>query len=55
LDYDHSKIEVMTLEEMKMVDIEFKKQDPHKVLGNHMESCGLKRYKHEDSPHDEIF
>jgi len=45
----------MTLEEMKLVDIEFKKHDPHKVVGNHMESCGLKRYEHEDSPHDDIF
>jgi hypothetical protein len=55
LDFDHSKVEATTLEEMKLVDIEFKKHDPHKVMGNHMASCGLKRYEHEDSPHDEIF
>jgi hypothetical protein len=24
-------------------------------MGNHMESCDLKRYEHEDSPHDEMF
>jgi hypothetical protein len=40
---------------MKLVDIEFKKHDPNKVVSNHMESCGLERYEHEDSPHDEIF
>jgi hypothetical protein len=40
---------------MKLVDIEFKKHDPNKVVSNHMVSCGLKRYEHEDSPHDEIF
>jgi hypothetical protein len=40
---------------MKLVDIEFKKHDPNKVVSNHMASCGLKRYEHEDSPHDEIF
>jgi hypothetical protein len=40
---------------MKLVDIEFKKHDPNKVVGNHMESCGLKIYEHEDSPHDEMF
>jgi hypothetical protein len=55
LDFIHSKVEATALEEMKMVDIEFKKHDPHKVVGNHMESCGLKIYDHEDSPHDEIF
>jgi hypothetical protein len=48
-------VEATALEEMKLVDIEFKKHHPHKVMGNHMASCGLKRYKHEDSPHDEIF
>jgi hypothetical protein len=40
---------------MKLVDIEFKKHDPNKVVSNHMASCGLKIYEHEDSPHDEIF
>ena len=43
------------MEEMKLVDIEFKKHDPNKVVSNHMASCGLNRYEHEDSPHDEIF
>ena len=45
----------MTLEEMKLLDIDFKKHDPSKVVRNHLASCGLKRYEHEDSPHDEIF
>jgi hypothetical protein len=43
------------MEEMKLVDIEFKKHDPSKVVSNHLASCGLKRYEHEDSLHDEIF
>jgi hypothetical protein len=55
LDFGHAKAEATTLEEMKLVDIEFKKHDPNKVVSNHMASCGLKRYEHEDSPHDEIF
>jgi hypothetical protein len=55
LDFGHAKVEAMTLEEMKLVDIEFKKHDPSKVVSNHLTSCGLKRYEHEDSPHDEIF
>jgi hypothetical protein len=55
LDFGHAKAEAMALEEMKLVDIEFKKHDPNKVVSNHLASCGLKRYKHEDSPHDEVF
>jgi hypothetical protein len=53
--FGHTKVEVTTLEEMKLVDIEFKKHDPSKVVSNHLASCGLKRYEHEDSMHDEIF
>jgi hypothetical protein len=55
LDFGHAKAEATALEEMKLVDIEFKKHDPSKVVSNHLASCGLKRYEHEDSPHDEIF
>jgi hypothetical protein len=55
LDFGHAKAEATVLEEMKLVDIEFKRHDPSKVVRNHLESCGLKRYEHKDSPHDEIF
>ena len=55
LDFSHAKEKVVALEEMKLVDIEFKKHDPNKFVVNHMESCGLKIYKHKDSPHDKIF
>jgi hypothetical protein len=55
LDFGHAKAEVAALEEMKLVDIEFKKHDPSKVVSNHLASCALKRYEHEDSLHDEIF
>jgi hypothetical protein len=53
--FGHTKAEAGALEEMKLVDIEFKKHDPSKVVRNHLASYGLKRYEHEDSPHDEIF
>jgi hypothetical protein len=53
--FGHAKAKAMTLEEMKLVNIEFKKHDPNKVVSNHLANCGLKRYEHEDSPHDEIF
>ena len=55
LDFGHAKSKATTLEEMKLVNIEFKKHNPNKVVSNHLENCGLKRYEHEDSPHDEIF
>jgi hypothetical protein len=55
LDFIHARAEAMALEEMKLVDIEFKKHDPNKVVSNHLAICGLKKYEHEDLPHDEIF
>jgi hypothetical protein len=55
LDFGHAKAEATTLEEFKLVSIEFKKHDPHKVMSNHLANCGLKRYEHEHSPQDNIF
>jgi hypothetical protein len=51
----HSKVEATTLEEIKLVNIEFKNHDPQKIVGNHMALYNLKRYEHEYSPHNEIF
>jgi hypothetical protein len=55
LDFRHAKSKAAALEDIKLVHIEFKKHDPHRIVGNHMASCGLKRYEHEHSPHDDIF
>jgi hypothetical protein len=55
LDFGHSKVEAAALEDIKLVNIEFKKHDPQKIMGNHMALSNLKRYEHEDSPQDEIF
>ena len=55
LDFGHSKIEVTAQKDINLVNIEFKKHDPQKIVGNHMASCNLKIYKHEYSPHDDIF
>jgi hypothetical protein len=38
LDFGHSKVEVAALDEIKLVNIEFKKHDLQKVMGNHMAS-----------------
>jgi hypothetical protein len=55
LDFGHAKAEATALEDIKLVHIEFKKHDPHRVVSNHMASCGLKRFEHENLPHDDIF
>jgi hypothetical protein len=55
LDFSHSKVEAAALEDVKLVDIEFKRHDPHKIVENHLAQYKLKRYVHENSPHDKIF
>jgi hypothetical protein len=55
LDFGHSKVEVAALEDVKLVDIEFKKHDPHKIVENHLAQFNMKWYMHENSPYDEIF
>jgi hypothetical protein len=32
LDFGHSKVEAATLENVKLVDIKFKKHDPHNIV-----------------------
>jgi hypothetical protein len=55
LDFGHAKAKAATLEDIKLVHIEFKKLEPHRVMSNHMASCGLKRFEHDNLPHDDIF
>jgi hypothetical protein len=55
LDFGHSKVEIVALEDVKLVYIEFKRHDPHKIVENRMAQYSLKRYVHENSPQDEIF
>jgi len=55
LDFSHSKVEVASLEDVKLVYIKFKRHDPHKIVENHMSQCNVKRYVHENSTHDELF
>ena len=49
LDFGHSKVEAATLEDIKMVDIEFNKHDSQKIVTNHLALYNLKRYEHEYS------
>jgi hypothetical protein len=53
--FDHSKVEVVAMEEIKFFNIEFNKHDPKNIVGNHMTLYNLKIYEHEDSPQDKIF
>jgi hypothetical protein len=55
LDFGHSKVEAVALEEINLVNIEFKKHDLQKFVGNHMANCNLKRCEHEECPQDEVF
>jgi hypothetical protein len=55
LDFGHTKVEVVVLEDVKLVGIEFKRHDPHKVVENHLAQFNMKRYIHKESPYDEVF
>jgi len=55
LDFGHSKVEAGALKDINLVNIEFNKHDPQKIVGNHMDIYNLKRYEHENSPQDDIF
>jgi hypothetical protein len=55
LEFGHSKVEDVALEDVKLVDIEFKRHDPHKIMENHLAEYNLKKYVHENSPRDEMF
>jgi hypothetical protein len=55
LDFGHTKVEATALEDIKLVDIEFKRHDPHKVVENHLAHFNMRRYIHKDSPYDDVF
>jgi hypothetical protein len=55
LDFGHSKVEVVALEYVKLVDIEIKNHDPHEIVENHLAQFNMKRYIHEDSLYDDKF
>jgi hypothetical protein len=55
LDFRHEKVKAASLEDINLVHIEFKKHDPHRVVSNHLASCGLKIFEHKNLPHNDIF
>jgi hypothetical protein len=49
------QIEVATLEDVKLVDIEFKRHEPYQIVEKHLAQCNVKIYMHEYSPYDDMF
>jgi hypothetical protein len=50
----HSKVEVESLEEVKLVNIEHRKYDPYQIISRYYIHCNLKAYEHEVSIYDDI-
>jgi hypothetical protein len=48
-------VEVVALEDVKLVDIKFKRHDPHRIVENHLALFNIKIYVHDNSLYDEIF
>jgi hypothetical protein len=48
-------MEVVALEDVKLVDIKFKRHNPHRIVENHLALFNMKRYVHDNSLYDEIF
>jgi hypothetical protein len=53
--FGHTKVEASALEDIKLVDIEYKMHDPHRVVEFFLSQFNMKRYIHEYSPYDELF
>jgi hypothetical protein len=54
-DFAHAKVEYSSLEDIRLVDIEYKRNGPHRVVENHLSQFNIKKYIHEYSPYDEVF
>jgi hypothetical protein len=55
LNFGHAKAEVAVLEGLNVAYIEYKRHDPQRIVSTHLGNCGLKRFKHESSPSDNVF
>jgi len=53
-DFAHTKVEYSSLEDIRLVDIEYKRNGPHRVVENHLSQFNIKKYIHEYSPYDEV-
>jgi hypothetical protein len=55
LNLGHSRVEAEALEEIKLVNIEYKRHDPYQLVNKHLIHCNMKAYEHEESPWDDVF
>jgi hypothetical protein len=51
----HSKVEAEALEEVKLLNIEYKRHDPYQLVNKHLIHYNMKAYEHEESPWDGMF
>jgi hypothetical protein len=51
----HSKVEEKALEEVKLLNIEYKRHDPYQLVNKHLIHCNMKSYEHEESPWKDMF
>jgi len=51
----HSRVEAEALEEIKLVNIEYKRHDPYQFVNKHLIHCNMKAYQHEECPWDDLF
>jgi hypothetical protein len=47
LNLGHSKVEAEALEEVKLVNIEYKRHDPYQLVNKHLIHCNMKAYEHD--------
>jgi hypothetical protein len=55
INFGHSKVEAVALEDIKLVDLELTKHDPYQIVGNNIIHCNMNMYEHEASPCDDMF
>ena len=48
-------MEAEALEEIKMVNIEYKRHEPYQLVNKHLILCNMKSYEHEEYVYDNIF
>jgi hypothetical protein len=51
----HSRVEAEALEEVKLLNIEYKRHDPYQLVNKHLAHCNMKAFEHEESPWDDMF
>ena len=51
----HYKVEAEALEEVKLLNIEYKRHDPYQLVNKHLIHYNMNACEHEESPWDDMF